>query len=196
MVLEIAKLKNVVVIQNKLDTVQYNEELALENYNQIKDFLKSTNYENSPIIPISAQLGYNIDAVLQEIVNIPIPKKNLQLPPIMSIVRSFDINKPGTAIDGLMGGVVGGTVLQGVLSVGMEVELRPGEIWKDSKGKFRCTPLRSRIVEMFAGNNELLYAVPGGLIGVRLLVDPSFTKGNELAGNTMGSPGFLPDIFS
>jgi translation initiation factor 2 subunit 3 len=39
----------------------------------------------------------------------------------MIIIRSFDVNKPGTSISDLQGGVVGGSVLEGVLQVGMAV---------------------------------------------------------------------------
>lgn len=49
----------------------------------------------------------------------------------MSIIRSFDINKPGTRIENLVGGVVGGTLMEGVLSIGMEVEIRPGQFYKE-----------------------------------------------------------------
>lgn len=44
----------------------------------------------------------------------------------MTIVRSFDVNNPGTEIQDLKGGVVGGSLLQGVLRIGDRVEIRPG----------------------------------------------------------------------
>ena len=37
---------------------------------------------------------------------------------------------------------------------------------KDSEGKLTCKPIRSKIVSLFAEQNDLMYAVPGGLIGV------------------------------
>lgn len=43
--------------------------------------------------------------------------------------------------------------------------MRPGIVSKTSDGKIQCTPIRSRIVSLFAEHNELQYAVPGGLIG-------------------------------
>lgn len=43
------------------------------------------------------------------------------MPPKMIIIRSFDVNKPGSDIADLKGGVVGGSILEGVLQVGMEV---------------------------------------------------------------------------
>ena len=68
--------------------------------------MKDTRCKNAPIIPISAQMGYNIDAVLEAISEIPIPKRNFSLPPKMIIIRSFDVNKPGPDIDQLTGGAV------------------------------------------------------------------------------------------
>lgn len=47
----------------------------------------------------------------------------------------------------------------------MEIEVRPGLVSKDSEGKLTCRPIFSRIVSLFAEQNELQFAVPGGLIG-------------------------------
>lgn len=49
--------------------------------------------------------------------------------------------------------------------IGMEIEVRPGLVSKDSEGKLTCRPIFSRIVSLFAEQNELQFAVPGGLIG-------------------------------
>lgn len=49
--------------------------------------------------------------------------------------------------------------------VGQEIEVRPGLVSKDSEGKLTCKPIFSRIVSLYAEQNELMYAVPGGLIG-------------------------------
>lgn len=113
----------------------------------------------------------------------------------MIIIRSFDVNKPGTTIDEIQGGVVGGSVLEGVLQVGMEVELRPGHMFKDSDDNIQFTPIKSRIVTLQAENNHLLYAVPGGLIAVGLMIDPSITRNDRMVGNVLGTEGNLPDIF-
>lgn len=74
--------------------------------------------ESAPIIPISAQLRYNIDVVCEYIVKrIPIPTRDFTCSPRLIVIRSFDVNKPGTEVDDLRGGVAGGSVLQGVLKV-------------------------------------------------------------------------------
>jgi translation initiation factor 2 subunit 3 len=33
-------------------------------------------------------------------------------PPQMIVIRSFDVNKPGSEVDDLQGGVAGGSILQ------------------------------------------------------------------------------------
>ncbi len=40
-----------------------------------------------------------------------------------------------------------------------------------------------------------MYAIPGGLIGVGTLLDPSYTIADSLVGNIIGYPGQLPDVF-
>ena len=57
-------------------------------------------------------------------------------------------------------------VWQGVLRKGQQIEVRPGIISKDAEGRAACKPIFSRIMTLLAEQNELQYAVPGGLIGV------------------------------
>eukprot|EP00475_Leptophrys_vorax_P009094 TRINITY_DN15980_c0_g2_i1.p1 TRINITY_DN15980_c0_g2~~TRINITY_DN15980_c0_g2_i1.p1 ORF type:complete len:241 (-),score=47.35 TRINITY_DN15980_c0_g2_i1:56-724(-) len=112
----------------------------------------------------------------------------------MTIVRSFDTNKPGLVVSDIMGGVIGGSLSQGVLEIGHEIEIRPGLVRKDEKGNFRCTPIRSKVKSLFAEKNELQYAVPGGLIGVGTTLDPFLTKADRLVGQVAGIPGTLPPV--
>jgi translation initiation factor 2 subunit 3 len=51
----------------------------------------------------------------------------------MIIIRSFDVNKPGTDAENLRGGVAGGTILRGVLKVGDKISIRPGLITKNQR---------------------------------------------------------------
>ena len=81
--------------------------------------MKGTIAEEAPIIPISAQHGTNIDVVLKEIEDrIPTPKRNLTSPARAYVLRSFEVNKPGTETDDLVGGVIGGSIIQGAFRVG------------------------------------------------------------------------------
>lgn len=191
---EIMKLKQIVILQNKIDLVKESE--TLTRYKEIKAFVKGTVAENSTIIPISAQLKYNIDVVCEYLVkSIPIPVRDFTSSPRMIVIRSFDVNKPGEQVDDLKGGVAGGTILQGVLKVGQDIEVRPGIVSKNQDGSLKCVPIFSKIVSLFAEENELQYAVPGGLIGVGTRIDPTLTRADRLVGQVLGEVGKLPDIF-
>ena len=187
---EIIGIKNLVIVQNKIDIVD--ERRALKSYEEIKNFVKGTVAENAPIIPISAQRGINIDVLLNAIEEvIPTPKRDETKPPLMYIIRSFDINRPGTSIEELEGGVIGGTIAQGKFTVGDEVEIRPG-ISSEREGKTVYNPLISEIVSLRAGEKNIKEAYCGGLVGVGTMLDPSFSKADGLTGNIAGKTGLLP----
>jgi len=192
---EIMKLQNIIILQNKVDLIK--EQAAEEHHKSIVSFVKGTVAESSPIVPISAQLKYNIDAVNEYIVKrIPIPDRDFASTPRLIVIRSFDVNKPGAEVDDLKGGVAGGSILSGVLSVGMEVEIRPGIVTKDAQGKHRCRPIFSRIVTLLAENNHLKFAVPGGLIGVGTRIDPTLCRADRLVGQVLGAVGKLPSVYT
>ena len=162
-----------------------------------KDIPTGTVAESSPIVPISAQLKYNIDAVNEYIVKrIPIPVRDFTADPRLIVIRSFDVNKPGAEVDELKGGVAGGSILTGVLRLGQEVEIRPGIVTKDAQGRNRCKPIFSRIVSLHAESNHLQFAVPGGLIGVGTRIDPTLCRADRLVGQVLGAVGKLPKIFT
>jgi translation initiation factor 2 subunit 3 len=172
------------------------ETAAANQHEAILKFIQGTIADGAPIVPISAQLKYNIDVVCEYIVKkIPVPVRNFTSPPNMIVIRSFDVNKPGSEVEDIQGGVAGGSILQGVLRLGQEIEVRPGIVAKDSAGRIKCTPILSRIVSLFAEQNPLQFAVPGGLIGVGTTVDPTLTRADRLVGQVLGQVGELPAVF-
>ncbi|KAB0365979.1 hypothetical protein FD754_010135 [Muntiacus muntjak] len=193
--IEIMKLKHILILQNKIDLVK--ESQAKEQYEQILAFVQGTVAEGAPIIPISAQLKYNIEVVCEYIVKkIPVPPRDFTSEPRLIVIRSFDVNKPGCEVDDLKGGVAGGSILKGVLKVGQEIEVRPGIVSKDSEGKLMCKPIFSKIVSLFAEHNDLQYAAPGGLIGVGTKIDPTLCRAERMVGQVLGAVGALPEIFT
>uniref|UniRef100_A0A4W5JZ36 protein-synthesizing GTPase n=1 Tax=Hucho hucho TaxID=62062 RepID=A0A4W5JZ36_9TELE len=193
--IEIMKLKHILILQNKIDLVK--ESQAKEQYEQILAFVQGTVAEGAPIIPISAQLKYNIEVVCEYIVKkIPVPIRDFTSEPRLIVIRSFDVNKPGCEVDDLKGGVAGGSILKGVLKVGQELEVRPGIVSKDHEGKLMCKPIFSKIVSLFAEHNDLQYAAPGGLIGVGTKIDPTLCRADRMVGQVLGAVGALPEIFT
>lgn len=192
MALDIIGVRNLVVVQNKIELVP--REKVLENYNQIKEFLAGTFAEDVPIIPVSAIHRANTDRLIQAIEeHIPTPRRDLTKPPRMYVARSFDVNRPGTRPEKLMGGVLGGVLLQGKLKLGDGIELRPG-IKVSREGKTTWQHLNSKTVSLHAMDSSLKEALPGGLVGVGTLLDPSMTKGDSLVGSVLGAPGTLPEV--
>ncbi|KAJ2818168.1 eukaryotic translation initiation factor 2 subunit gamma, partial [Coemansia furcata] len=139
----------------------------------------------------------NIGAVLEYILKkIPIPLRDFSADPHLMVIRSFDVNKPGASVDKIEGGVAGGSILKGTLKIGDMIEIRPGRIIRDeNQNRVGVVPLRSRIVGLKAESNQLQFAVPGGLIGVSTLIDPSLCRADRLVGQVLGSVGRLPKVY-
>ncbi|MEA3198657.1 MAG: translation initiation factor 2 subunit 3 [Thermoplasmata archaeon] len=192
MALDLIGVKNLIIVQNKIDLVS--EERALENYKEIKAFVKGTTAEDAPIIPVSAQQGINIDLLVETIERvIPTPKRDPKKPGRLFIARSFDINKPGTRPAEIKGGVLGGTVSQGQLKVGDEIEISPGRKIEEH-GRTRWEPIYTTLTGIMAGGRSYKTANAGGLLGVSTNLDPSLTKADNLVGKIAGKPGTLPDV--
>ncbi len=188
----IVGLRNIVIVQNKIDIVR--REDAVRNYNEIKKFVEGSIAEEAPIIPVSAQQGVNIDLLLKAIQEyLPTPEHDPGKPPRMHIIRSFDVNKPGTSIEELVGGVVGGSIYQGSFHVDDEVEIRPGLPTRE-KNRIKMRELYTEIVSLHVGGGPVKEALPGGLVGVGTLLDPSVTKSDGLVGSLIGRPDTLPPV--
>jgi len=189
MALNIVGIRNIIIVQNKIDIVD--EVKGTANYNQIKEFTKGTVAENAPIIPVSAHHDANLDELIKTIQDkIPTPAFERTKPLFMYIARSFDVNKPGTVPADLKGGVLGGSILQGEVKMGDEIEIAPGE----KKGK-EWVNLETTVMSLISGGElqEQLHA--GGLIGIGTELDPHETKADNMLGKIVGKPGNMPPIW-
>jgi translation initiation factor 2 subunit 3 len=183
-------IKNLVIVQNKIDVVA--KERALENYKEIRAFVKGTIADDAPIVPISAQHGTNIDVLLKEIEErIPTPKRDLTALPRMFVLRSFEVNKPGTEIDDMLGGIIGGSIVQGIFRVGDQIEIKPG-ISVQEGGKTRYERLITTIKSLSVSRGPVQEATSGGLVGIGTDLDPSLTKSDGLVGSVAGKVDTLP----
>jgi translation initiation factor 2 subunit 3 len=182
-------IKQVVIVQNKVDLISYAE--AMENYSEIVKFVKGTNTAKAPIIPISAQSKLNIDALIGTIESsIPTPQRDETKNTIMHVLRSFDINKPGTNIKEIEGGVIGGSITQGKFQVGDEIEIKPG-LANEKTGKYE--PIFTEIASLGTGAGIVEEVKPGGLIAIATKLDPTMTRSDSLIGSIIGKPCTLPE---
>ncbi|VVB71239.1 Translation initiation factor 2 subunit gamma [uncultured archaeon] len=194
MVLKTAGIKKIVVVQTKVDLVP--KEKALEHYKQIKDFLKNTEYADSPVVPVVASSGLNLDALLYSIEKeFPTPKKDETKEPHFIIARSFDVNKPGTEIEKIQGGVIGGSLVQGILKKGDVIEIVPGYM-EVKKEKETYNKIKTKITKLVSDGEELEELRPGCLAGISTELDPALTRADLLAGNLLGLEGKVPAAVS
>ncbi len=182
-------IQQIVIAQNKADLVSYED--ALANHADIVKFVKSTNASKAPIVPISAQSKLNIDALIGAIEStIETPKRDESKKTIMHVLRSFDVNKPGTKIKDFRGGVIGGSITQGIFKDGNEIEIRPGLV-NDKNGKYE--PIITEIASLGTGAGLVAEVKPGGLVAIGTKLDPSMTRSDSLIGSVVGMPGSLPE---
>lgn len=195
MALSIIGIDKIVIVQNKIDIVT--REQALQNYKEIKEFVKGTVAENAPIIPVSANRGVNIDLLIEAIEKTIVAnvKRDADADPIMHVARSFDINAPGTTPEKLRGGVIGGSLMQGKLKIGDEIEVVPGRR-VEVAGKVSYERITAKVISLNAGDRSVKEVLPGGLIAIGTELDPSVTKSDGLTGRVVGIPGKLPAVVS
>ena len=191
--LSIVGICKIIIVQNKIDVVT--REDALENYKQIKEFVKGTIAENAPIIPVSAHHDVNIDKLVDSIEKhiIADTKRDTDASPMMHVARSFDINSPGTSSKDLKGGVIGGSLIQGTFKVGDEIEIVPGRK-VEVAGKQSWERITTKITSLHAGGKKVDAVYPGGLIAIGTGLDPAITKSDGLTGRMIGTPEYLPDV--
>mgnify|MGYP000226972068 CR=1 FL=1 len=182
-------IQQIVVVQNKVDLLSYEE--VLSNYEEITKFVKGTYAAKAPVIPISAQSGLNIDALIGSIEStIKTPERDVKKETVMHVLRSFDVNKPGTKLKNIRGGVIGGSLTQGVFNIGDEIEIKPG-ILNEKKKSYE--PLLTEITSLGTTAGTVESVKPGGLVAIGTKLDPSMTRSDSFIGSVIGKPGTLPE---
>lgn len=172
-----------ILLHNKIDLIDKNK--ALEEWEKLK-----AAYNVKFILPICAQFGFGLNYLTQfliESIPNPIGKKlfdKINMPLKVSIIRSFDVNKPSTPADKITGAVVGGTIKTGSLKIGDKVKIIPGIVLANGQNY----PIEAYIESLKTDNTPLKIAYPGGLIGIGLSIDPTLSKEDRLVGNFIISP--------
>ena len=170
--------KSTIVLHNKIDLVSKDQ--ALEHWDKLKQ-----TYNPKLILPICAQFGFGLNYLtkfLVESIGNPINEKlyqKINSPLKVSIIRSFDVNKPSTPVDKMVGAVVGGTIKSGSIKIGDKVKIIPGVVLSNGINH----PIEGYIESLKTDNTNLNIAYPGGLVGIGLSIDPTLSKEDRLVGN-------------
>ncbi len=188
--LDIIGVRRVVVVQNKVDLLSTEE--AKANHGEIVEFLKDSPIANAPVVPVSANHKVGVDALIEEIERtIPTPDRDTAKPPLMYVARSFDVNRPGARPGELRGGVLGGSLLQGKITKGEEIEIRPGRAGATGAS---AESLTTHVTSIVSGGQEWDELHPGGLAALGTSLDPSLAKSDALTGRLIGTVGTLPPV--
>ncbi len=192
--LEILNIKKVMIIQNKLDLVDGDK--ASEQHEDIKKFVKGTCAESAPIIPMSAQKKFNIDVLCEFIVKYFGEVQRCNAPSKMNVIRSFDVNKPGSDISLITGGVLGGSLVCGEFKIGDAIEIRPGLVQRGVDQTLTWKPIITEIISMKSDSDDIDLAMPGGLIGLCTNLDPALTRSDRMVGHVVGLVGSMPEVYT
>lgn len=195
--INMAGLETKITCLNKVDLVK--KDVAIEKIKSLENFLNGTMAENSVIIPVAANYGINIDVLCEYIckcIDEPVRDYNRKLK--MVVVRSFNINKPNSLCEKLEGGVVGGSVVEGVIHLNDKVVIYPGFVTKNENGlkaTWSYKTLIGTVMSINSETNNLEYAIPGGLIGVKLDIDPGLTTNDGLVGSIITNYDNMNEYF-
>lgn len=148
-ILDLLDVQDAVIALTKQDIVEDPEWLMLVE-EDIRDEFAGTVLEHAPMIPVSARTGYGLEALLAEldrVIDKSKPKRDIGKPRL-PIDRAFSLTGFGT--------VVTGTLVDGQLTVGQEVEILP-------------QGLKSRIRGLQTHKQKLDVAVPGSRVAVNIV---------------------------
>ncbi len=166
-ILDILQIRKGIIVITKTDTVD--EELVELVKAEVEDFLEGTSFQGCPMVGVSAYTGDGLDelkSVLDQVLDNTESRRDLGRPRL-PVDRSFTISGFGT--------VVTGTLIDGALTVGQEVELA-------NSGR------HARIRGLQTHQSKVDQAQPG----VRLAVNLSGLSRNEVPrGEVLTSAGWL-----
>lgn len=188
---KLSGIKNIIVCMNKLDLID--KKTATKRYSELDILLKRFDIVPKSIIPTSFSKEIGADWLLEEIMTHFITEDDDISPATFMATRSFDINKPGNSWEKMTGGVLGGSLFNGNLSVGDNLEIRPGII--DARN-CKCIPIKTKVLSFQTDQEKLNKIRPGGLIGIGTDIDPYYCKDDYLSGNIIGLEGTLPSVYN
>ena len=166
-ILDLIGIKNGIVVITKKDLVD--EELLTLVSMEIEELIAATTLSESPIVSVSAMTGEGLDeliAAIDTLLDTTEPRHDLGRPRL-PVDRIFTMSGSGT--------VVTGTLIDGTLSVGQEVEIVP-------RG------LKSRIRGLQTHKSKIDIASPGSRVAANLV---GVNTSQLLRGDVITRPGWL-----
>ncbi|MCL2353870.1 MAG: selenocysteine-specific translation elongation factor, partial [Defluviitaleaceae bacterium] len=161
-ILKMLGISRGLVVINKIDLVEADwlEVVTLD----IEEELAGSFLENAPIMPVSAYSGQGIDELRSKIFEMleESPEKNLQAPFRMPVDRVFIMDGFGT--------VVTGTLIEGTLKLGDEVEIFPSGLTS-----------KARRIQVHGEEAEVAYAGQRVALNVAGLKVSDLAKGDWIA---------------
>ncbi|KAH8102359.1 eukaryotic translation initiation factor 2, subunit 3 gamma, 52kDa [Phellopilus nigrolimitatus] len=132
---------------------------------------------------------------------IPILVRDFTSSPRLIVIRSFDVNKPGAEVGELMSGIVCRSIFTSMPTLSMCFEIRPGIFTKDTQGCRKDEhvqqdkpPDLQPHSHAARENNQLQFVMPGGLIGVGTMINPTLPCGQARRAGARRSGQAAPDL--
>lgn len=193
--LKLKKINKIIICMNKIDLI--NKNLLLIRKRELDNLLKEYNIKPFIILPTCFNKNLGLNYLVKAIMQLFNPNEfiNNDINPIFRISRSFDINKPGTDINNLNGGILGGSLITGKLKINDEIEIKPGIINKINN-EFICTSIKTKIISLKTEEKYLDEIYNGGLVAIGTDIDPYYCKNDLLLGNNIGLINTLPDNYT
>lgn len=167
-ILDLLEIDAGIIVVTKVDLVQSEEWLDLV-VEDVIETLDGTALENAPLVLASARTGQGLDELLialQRVLDDVEPRAD-RGHPRLSVDRVFTVSGFGT--------VVTGTLIDGQLRVGQEVEIQP-------------QGLKARVRGLQTHKEEVERAVPGSRVAINL---SGIDKDELERGNVVASTGWL-----
>jgi translation initiation factor 2 subunit 3 len=192
LITQVNKIDKIIICLNKIDLVD--KHIVQSRKEELDELLLKYNIKPFIIIPTSFNKMIGINNVINSIMTLFNPNdlsNKYNDKPLFRISRSFDINKPGTDWNNVVGGILGGTLIKGTLKINDEIEIRPGLI---SNNKWN--PIKTKIISIKSDNINLDNIISGGLVGIGTLIDSYYCKNDLLIGNIIGLVDNLPNVYT
>ncbi|TKJ31447.1 MAG: selenocysteine-specific translation elongation factor [Chloroflexi bacterium B3_Chlor] len=167
-ILDLLQLKHGLVAITKVDLVEDDEWLQLVT-DDIAELLRATTLAEAEIVPVSAETGQGLPTLVEKLDKL-----------LKRVPSKRDVGKPRLPIDRVFvmagfGTVVTGTLIDGSLKVGQEVELLP-------------SGLKTRIRGLQTHKQKLDATGPGGRVAVNLV---GLSSDQLRRGDILTAPGWL-----